>query len=330
MNELTLGVDLGGTKVEVAVVESDGRIAETTREETRTEGGADAVKDQVCRLVENLTAIRRDAVLVGIGVGVAGQVEAETGVVRGAPNLGWHDYPLRQQLVEVFDLPCLVDNDVRMAAYGEWKQGAGQGVDDLICIFVGTGIGSGIVTDGKLLSGFANTAGEVGHMTIALNGRECRCPNSGCMEAYAGGWAIERNAREAISESKSAGAAILAKAGGDVKGVTAEAVAEAALDGDTLALEIFAEAAKALVTGCISLVNITSPRRLILGGGVIEGYSKLIDEVKEGVMKRALPAAAEGVEVLGAELGDKSGVCGAALAIRDMLARKEQDNEPTR
>ena len=206
-----------------------------------------------------------------------------------------------------------------MAAYGEWKLGAGQNVDDLVCIFVGTGVGGGIISGGRLITGDANTAGEIGHMTVDLNGPSCHCGNRGCVEAYAGGWAIGLAARQFIKKNPKDGAVILEKAQNQIKQVTAEKVQSAARDGDKAAIRILNTAVEALVAGITSVVNILSPRRLILGGGVIEGSPDMIGRIETGVRQKALTAAVRNIEFIKAQLGAKAGILGSALAARDRL-----------
>jgi glucokinase len=319
----SVGVDLGGTKVEVAHVDADGHLQRRLRRPTDVKDGPKAVEqeivDAVRELVESLGSPP-----AGVGVGVAGQIEAGSGVVRFAPNLDWHDVPFEAELGEALGLPVVVTNDVRAAAWGEWLHGAGRGSDDLVCLFVGTGIGGGVVSGGQMLSGCSNTAGELGHMVIDLGGPACHCGNRGCLEALAGGWAIARRARETVKGEGGSGARLLQMAGGQPEAITAEMVSQAAHQGDPLAQEIVNQAAEALVAGAISLVNAFNPCRLILGGGVIEGMPEWVDRIEKGVRQRALAAAQAPLEVLPAQLHNDAGVVGsAALAMRTATERRE-------
>ncbi len=311
-----MGVDLGGTKVEVAQVGADGTMHQRLRRPTDVKEGVQAVEDEIVQAVRELEE-EIGSTPAGVGVGVAGQVEAESGVVRFAPNLEWHDVPLQRDLSEALRLPVAVTNDVRAATWGEWLHGAGQGCDDLICLFVGTGIGSGIVSGGQMLSGCSNTAGEVGHMVVALGGPECHCGNHGCLEALAGGWAIARRAREAVEADPDAGTAMLDMAGGRPDELTAKIVAQAFHQGDSLAQKLVDEVAEALIAGVTGLVNAFNPCRLILGGGVMEGLPELLDKIDKGVREQALAAARDPLQVLPAQLENDAGVVGAAaLALR--------------
>ena len=311
-----MGVDLGGTKVEVAHVDAAGHLLQRLRRATDVKDGPGAIEAEIVAAVRELEA-NTGCPPAGVGVGVAGQIDAPDGIVRFAPNLGWRDVPLQADLAKALGLPVVVLNDVRAATWGEWQHGAGQGVDDLVCVFVGTGIGGGVVSGGRMLSGCSNTAGEVGHITIDLHGPPCHCRNRGCLEALAGGWAIARRAQEAIAADPDAGAALLRLAAGSPAAITAEHVAQAAHAGDRLGQALVDEVATALTAGAVALVNAFNPCRLILGGGVIEGMPELVECVSMGVRERALAAAGEPLQVLPAQLHGDAGVVGAAvLAMR--------------
>jgi glucokinase len=314
---LTIGVDLGGTKLEVALVDDKGRILEKRRQRTDFQKGpGEIIADiETCALdcLKEASA-QADA----LGIGVAGQVDAATGALRFAPNLGWREVPLRAELMKALGLPVLITNDVRAATFGEWVYGAGRGTDDLVCLFVGTGIGGGIVSGGRLLEGFSNTAGELGHMTIIVGGRRCHCPNQGCLEAYAGGWAIGERAREAAGNDPG-GEELLALAG-SAENVTTGTVARAYHGGNALARRLIDETIRYLAAGIVSIVNAFNPRLLILGGGVIEGMPEMAGAVEQEVKSRALPAAVESLKIVKAALGGEAGVIGAAtLAAKKLV-----------
>ena len=249
---------------------------------------------------------------LGLGIGVAGQIDPAGETVCFAPNLSWHDIPLQFELQKLLELPVALLNDVRAAILGEWLFGAGKGSDDLICLFVGTGIGGSAISGGRILYGHSNCAGEFGCMTVDLHGPLCHCGNHGCLEAFAGGWAIARRAVEAVAADPLAGknlVRIAAEQGGDI---TASVVAVAALAGDPLAGKIVTEVSEALIAGVVNLVNAFNPERLILGGGVIEGLPNLVARISQGVKQRALKVASTNLQVLHAELHNDAGVIGAA------------------
>lgn len=315
MNEkCAIGVDLGGTKIEIAAVSSEGKVLSKLRTPTDVAGGPTAIEEQILKAVESLID-KIEAKPVGIGVGIAAQIDDTQGVIRSAPNLNWRDVPFQENLKTLTKLPVVLTNDVRAAAWGEWLYGAGKDTSDMICMFVGTGIGGGIVSGGNMLNGCSNTAGEVGHIVIRAHGPECHCGSVGCLEAVAGGWAIAERAKQAVASETELGKTLLAKAKGNPDQITTALVAEAFHEGDLLAKHLIKETAEALIDGCISLTNAFNPCRFIFGGGVIEGMPHLVQEIEEGVRKRALAVATERLSFLHATLGNDSGVIGAAALV---------------
>lgn len=310
--EWAIGVDLGGTKIDVAQVDASGRVHARLRMPTDVKNGPVAVESQILSAVNDLCAQNFHTAPVGIGIGVAGQVEQETGIVRFAPNLNWHNLPLLTNIQHALKMSGVATNDVRAATWGEWLYGAGKGCDDFVCVFVGTGIGGGIVSGGRILSGHNNTAGELGHIIVDMNGPVCFCGNRGCLEALAGGRALGKRTREAIAADPEAGEYLMMMAGGDSESITTKMVSESARAGDPLSIQIMNGMADALIAGCTSIVNSYNPKRLILGGGVIEGFPELVKRVEAGVRKRALAAAVADLEVVPAMLQNDSGVVGAA------------------
>jgi len=306
-----VGVDVGATKLEVARVGWGGKVVDSIRTPTKVEGGPAAVERDIVEAARLLME-RAGTAPLGIGVGVAGQVERQTGRVLFAPNLNWCKVPLRADLEEALEMAAVVINDVRAITWGEWLYGAGKGYDDVICLYVGTGIGGGVVSAGRVVSGQANSTGELGHIVIDMNGPPCTCGNRGCLEALASGWAISRQAREMISRDPRAGSMLLAAAGGASEAISAEKVAQCAHRGDALSLDLLDSVGRALTTGCVSLVNAFNPGRLVLGGGVINGLPEMIDRVRRGVMQSALASASMSCEIVPGMLGPGAGVVGAA------------------
>lgn len=318
----TIGIDIGGTKIELAGVDLLGNVIRRIRIETRTAELPETVESDMIEAIEQIRE-GLDYPPLGVGIGMAGQIEPETGVVRFAPNLNWLEVPLRANMSEALGLPVFVTNDVRAATLGEWLFGAGRGCDDLLCLFVGTGIGGGIVTGGRLLTGCSNTAGELGHIIIEMNGPHCHCGSRGCMEAFAGGWAISRRAREAVEADPVAGACLLQQVGGQAEKLTPRHLVPAVEVGDKLALQLVDEISEALIAGATGLVNAFNPCRLILGGGVMEGFPQLVDRIGDGIRKRALSAASAPLEVVPSGLRNLAGVIGAAVLAMRELAGKE-------
>ncbi len=263
-----------------------------------------------------------------MGIGVAGQVDAAAGSMLFAPDLGWRDVPLRAELERTLRLPVVVVNDVRAATFGEWAHGAGKGVNNLVCLFVGTGIGGGVVSGGQLLEACCNMAGELGHMTIVAGGRPCHCPNRGCLEAYVGGWAVAERAQEAIRVDPKSGRALVALAG-SLEKITTAIIAQAYREGDSFARHLIDETGRYLVAGVVGIVNALNPSVLILGGGVIEGLSELIQVLNADVRSRALGAAVEHLRIVKSTLGDNAGVIGAAALARKKVVESSKRNRST-
>ncbi len=314
----TIGVDLGGTKVEAALIDTKGQILSEKRYPTNPEKGPERI---IIDLIEAINEFQNQAgqKALAVGIGAAGQVDKE-GVVRSAPNLPFHNEPLQTRLEKELGLPVVVTNDVSAATYGEWRYGTGKGIDDLVVLFVGTGIGGGVVSGGQLLEGCNNTGGELGHITLVADGRSCRCPNRGCLEAYAGGWAIAERAQEAVSADPKKGERLKSLAGG-VENITATTVGQACHEGDPLAKSLIEETGRYLAAGVVSIINAFNPCLLVLGGGVIEGLPELIPIVKEITKKRALEPNIEKLKIVKASLGGKAAIVGAAFLAQNKLSK---------
>ncbi|PVX26053.1 MAG: ROK family protein [Candidatus Bathyarchaeum sp.] len=315
---LTLGVDLGGTKVNVGLVDATGRLLFSHKSLIH------ASKEPKLVLADILDGVQVCLSKTGqeakaIGVGVAAQVNTE-GVVKGSPNLGWRNVPFKKKLEKQLGLPVLVTNDVRAATWGEWHYGSGRGVNDLAVLFVGTGVGGGVVSGGKILSGCTNSGGELGHMTVVFDGRQCRCPNRGCLEAYVGGWAIAERAQEAVTTLYAEGRRLVSLAG-NVKQITAVTVSQAYREGDLLARLLVNETGKYLAAGIVSIVNAFNPCVVALGGGVVEGIPELISIVNDIVPRLALEAAVEKLKIKKAELGGNAGAIGAAALAQELVKK---------
>jgi glucokinase len=311
-NQWAIGIDLGGTKIEVALVNSSGLLHDRLRVPTDSKKGYKAILKQITETIHQLCDKNGNPVPSAIGIGIPGQISRSSGIVHYAPNLNWHEVKLKDDLSAMLHKHVRICNDVRAATWGEWLHGAGKSCDDIVCIFIGTGIGGGIVSDGRMLTGCNNTAGEIGHMTIDLHGPECHCGNKGCFEALAGGWAIERDAQEMVRADMKSGKVLLAIAGNEISKITAKTVSEAAGKHDPLAKKIIDNLADALIAGATAIVNAYGPCRLILGGGIMEGMPGLLKKIEKGVNKYALKAATENLKVLPAKLHNDSGVIGAA------------------
>lgn len=313
---LALGVDVGGTKTEIILARRDGEVMGKHRIPTEAKRGAEKTMRRAAAAARRAFGGDLDHA-VTVGISVAGQV-GPRGVLLGAPNLGWTGADVAALARAAFGLPSTVANDVRCATWAEWRLGGGRGVKDLLVLFLGTGVGGGAVLGGHLLEGSDGVAGEFGHMTVVAGGRKCRCLNSGCLEAYCGGWAIAERARDAALADPKAGAALLRLAGSP-DAVTGETVAAALRAGDPLARRVVDETGDVLGSALVGLVNGLNPRRVLLGGGVMEGFPELVDRAAAVLRAHALPASSARIEVARAALADNAPALGAAdLALARM------------
>ncbi|HVB74069.1 MAG TPA: ROK family protein [Ktedonobacteraceae bacterium] len=313
-----LGIDLGGTKTLAAVVDvANGEVIASARKRTRAEKGQEFVSQRILDLSTKAIEDARlpaDAGIVAVGVGAAGQIDRKAGVVVDAPNLGVKNMPLGELLNKQFGKPVAVGNDVEVAALGELLHGSGKGYNTFVCVFVGTGIGGGIVQNGHLYNGLSGTGGEVGHMTIDAGGRLCPCGSRGCLEAYASRTAITRAIMAEIHHGRPS---ILAddaehqlKEGETI--IRSGTLASAIAHNDALVIECVTEAADYLGYGLASVMNFYNPECIILGGGVIEAIDLLFERAIHRARITALSNPARDTKITRAKLGDFSGVVGAA------------------
>jgi len=312
-----VGVDIGGTNLVVGLVPARGGGPEGLRTRaTEPHRGADAAVADVARMVEAAIGETLErhggtrADVVGVGIGCPGPLDLERGIVVETPNLGWDGYPIRDRIARALGLAATLDNDANCATYGEWWMGAGRDADSLIGVTLGTGIGGGLILDGRLVRGASGCAGELGHMTIDLNGRRCACGNYGCLEAYASGPNIAARAREGIEAGYVS--SIVDLVDGDLSRITALTVYEARIAGDGYAQEVMLETAKFLGAGIANLVNILNPRRVVLVGGVTRAGEYLLAPLRAEVRRRAFDWAADACDIVLGELPETAGVIGAA------------------
>ena len=310
-----IGIDVGGTNVKIALVNDEGKILYSNSVPTRAEMGyeytVNNIKQAIYDLLKETKLESKD--IQGIGFGFPGQVDYKAGIVRNAPNIpGWVEIPIAKIFEDEFHIPTRVDNDVRCAALGELNYGAGKGCENLICITVGTGIGSGLVVNGKLVRGASNAAGEIGHIKLQMNGGPiCGCGDTGCLEAFASGPAIVALAEDYIKGGKSTKYRELANGAP----ITPYIVCEAVKAGDPVAQRIFTIIGEYIGIGMASVVNLLNPEKIIIGGGVADAGEYLLNPLSETLKKRAMKIAGETVKIVHAELGNTAGVIGASLLI---------------
>lgn len=310
-----IGIDVGGTNVKIALVDGEGKIIYSNSVPTYAQMGyeytVNNIKQAIKDLMKETNTEAKD--IQGIGFDFPGQVDCKTGVVKNAPNIpGWVNVPIAQMIEDEFHIPTRIDNDVRCAALGELKFGAGRGCENFVCITVGTGIGSGLVINGKVVRGAANAAGEIGHIKLQMeDGPLCGCGDSGCLEAFASGPSIVAMAQEYLKGGKSAKFRELA---GDGE-ITPYIVAKAAEAGDPVAKRIFEKMGYYIGMGLTSVINLLNPEKIIIGGGVAECGELLLDPIKRTINERAMKVQREAVEIVPAELGNSAGVIGASMLV---------------
>ena len=318
-----LGIDIGGTNLVVGSVAEDGSTAlATASEPTHSEAGATDVVDRLVGLAERVIAgTRREAPgaeIIGVGVGAPGPLDTKRGIVLLTPNLGWVNMPLRQIIHDRLGLPAALDNDANCAVLGEWWVGAAKGARHAIGITIGTGIGGGIILDGRLYHGASDVAGEIGHTTIDTEGRRCKCGNYGCLEAYASGPNIALRAVEEIEAGAESQLSTIV--GGDLGKITAQTVYQAAADGDELALEIVSDTAKFLGVGIGNLLNVFNPEVVVVCGGVTLAGDHLFEPLRRETARRAFKPAVAACRIVPGALSGTAGVYGAAKAFLDQTA----------
>ncbi len=306
---LSIGVDIGGTKIAAGLVSETGEIVESARHETPATDSSE-IPAMVAELVERL---RADHDIVGVGIGAAGFIDAARATVLFAPNINWVDEPLAAQVSERVKLPVVVENDANAAAWGEYRFGAGEDTDDLLLVTVGTGIGGGIVHDGLLYRGGFGVAAEIGHLRVVRDGIPCGCGQHGCWEQYASGRALVRDARERVTSKDADAAGLSDLVGGDPDKITGPMVTDLAQKGDPLAVELLTQVGHWLGEGIASLAAVLDPAVVAIGGGVAAAGDLLLRPAQES-FEQYLSAYAHRphAELRLAALGNQAGLIGAA------------------
>jgi glucokinase len=322
-----VGVDLGGTSLRAAVVAPDGSVLALSKRKTRPELGAERVTDRLVKTIRQAVeaaGLKRKAI-GGVGVGVPGPVDDEAGLVRLAANLGrgWNNYPLVEQLEAELRLPVCLDNDVRVGALGEFTHGAGKGVDDLVAIFVGTGVGGGLILNGRLHRGWRASAGEVGHTVVdGDNGLIGKTGQPGTVEPMAGRVGMERQVHARVAQGAASVVPELIHSVGGGR-MTSRVIYEALRQNDPVMREVLAIAQRALGLLAGNLINILDPQMVVIGGGVTERLGeKFVAPIRRTAYANLLnKQSARLIRIVPAGLKDASGVVGAAVLARQRLGR---------
>jgi glucokinase len=324
---LAIGVDIGGTKVLAGLVDERGEVLARARRPTPSRDPR-AVERTIAEVVKELSAhpaIGPDQEVSGVGIGAAGFVDADRAKVLFAPHLAWRNEPLRDGVTAAVGLPVIVENDANAAAWAEWKFGAGQQESRLVCVTLGTGIGGGIVLDGVVQRGRWGMAGEFGHMVVVPDGRRCECGNRGCLEQYASGNVLGREARELAAAGSPVTVPLVERVGGDLSALVGPLITQAAREGDAVAIELFEEVGRWLGIGLANLAAALDPGMFVIGGGVSDAGELLLAPARESFRKtltgrgfRPMP------QILKAALGPEAGLVGAADLAREQ-AKSRRD-----
>ncbi len=311
--DYAIGIDLGGTKVLSALInKKNGEVISSTKKKTRKDKGPTRIIEKI---IESIHEILDDSSvskseISSIGIGAAGQIDRQNGVLLSSPNLDCFNVRIKEIIENEFSIPTFVGNDVEIATLGEMKFGAGKGYKNLVCVFVGTGVGSGIVINGKLLTGATGTAGEIGHIVVDYGGRQCGCGAMGCLEAYASRSAIEKRISGALKKGRNSIILDYLEAG---RAMSSSMIKKSLEQGDELVTQALDEASEYLSAGLASVINLINPELIILGGGLIDAIDYFYNKTILKAHVKALPIAASHIEFKKAELGDFSGVIGAAF-----------------
>ncbi len=307
-----VGLDLGGTLIKVGLVNEKGKILKKEQLPTLGKKGKRTVLSQMEKGVK--FALKGEKNVFGIGIGTPGLVD-KNGKVFSAPNLpDWDNLPLKKLFQDKFHLPVVVENDVNTITSGEYLYGAGKGYKNIICITLGTGLGGGMILDGKLFRGSKLSATEIGHIPICFDGPKCNCGNVGCIERYVGAEYISQIARDAIKKGRKSKIKEIIK--GDLKKITPRVISQAYQKGDSLAKEIWEKVGLYLGTMLSGMINLLNPEIIIIGGGIAQAGKPLFDSVDKEIKKRAFPLLVKDVKVVPAKLGTDSGIISAASLIK--------------
>jgi glucokinase len=291
MSNFSIGVDLGGTNLRIAAVDEKGQLMEKITLGTKTVLGRDQVLNDMCEAIRRVSdKYKSSGDLIGVGIGVPGIIDMPTGMVRESPNLpGWSDYPVRAEIEKRLGATVILENDANVAAFGEKWLGAGRHVGDLAMLTLGTGVGGGLVLNGKIWHGMTGMAGEFGHMTVDPEGQQCGCGNRGCLEQYASATAIVRMAREIIATGDAAG---LAKAASSDVEFSAKEIYNLSIQGDEQARRIFRRVGRALGIALSTMVNGLNLEMYVVGGGVCSAWEAFAPVIFEELRQRAMVYAA--------------------------------------
>lgn len=319
MNKVIAGIDIGGTKIAVALEDLSGEKIAVRHLPTRVELGADAIIETIFQALAEMFEENR-AELIAVGIGCPSPLNIENGLVMSPSNLrDWDNFPIVKLFSERFKVPVVLDNDANTAAIGEYVYGAGRGYQNIVYVTVSTGIGGGIILNGEIFHGVAASAGELGHTIVQPNGKPCQCGSIGCLETICAGVHIARRARERLAAGESS---LMSEMISDINEVSSKTVLDAVRRRDKLAIEIWDETCRFLAIGIGNVITILAPEAVIIGGGVAMAAGDLLFvPLRQLLPEYVSMIPANKINILPAELGNENGVCGALV-----LAKKAYSN----
>ena len=311
MNKYSIGIDIGGTNITVALVTKKGKIVRKIKFPTKVEEGKTKIIKRIVKALDEVTKGLQSKSIEGIGIGVAGDIDQKRGIVRFSPNLFWKNVPIARLINKKFKVKVVVDNDANAAAWGTYILETKRKAKNLICITLGTGVGGGLILNGRIYHGASGSAGEIGHITVNTQGQKCNCGNYGCLETYVGSAYI---VRKAIKEIKKGERSLIKKlAGGNLQSITSQTIQAAALKGDKLARRIWKEAGEYLGIALSGVINLLNPGVIVFGGGVAKAEELIFQPMKKEIRKRAFRVPFEKVKFTRTKFGADLGVIGASL-----------------
>lgn len=328
MNHPVIGIDLGGTKILASAIDATGMILSRFKKRTKAEKPFQEVVQRIANCARGAAEEAGISLsdVAGVGIGAPGAMNPATGIIHIAPNLNWKEVPLKKLLEDDLGVPIFLENDVNLGTLGEQRLGAGVGQKNIFGMFVGTGIGGGIIIDGKLYEGASFMAGEVGHIPMVVDGPPCGCGRKGCFEAMAGRLAVVRDIANAVKKGEKT--SLLMEKNGDILSIKSNAIAQAWKDGDPLTVRVLKNAAFYIGRGVASVIAIFNPDAVILGGGLIEALdSVFFQQIIKSAEVHSIPAMFKGTKILRALLGDDAGIIGAAFHTRDCLNSNEHNTQ---
>lgn len=309
-----IGIDFGGTNIKLGLVNQSGKIVCRDRLDTRSciQSKTLLITNLVQKINNLLQSNHLSAKQIsGIGIGLPGLIDPVQGIVKFLPNVpGWKNVPLVQILEKKLNIPTYIDNDVNLVALGEWEYGAGAGYANLVCLTLGTGVGGGLILDGRLYRGEGYVAGEVGHMPLNEDGPKCNCPGTACLERYVGNRTLEQKAARLFNKEN----------------ITLEEVYALADQSDEKAIQFWNETATHIGNGLIGLVNLLNPRVIVLGGGVANAFKFIKGPLTKIIKARSMTVQSKMVKIVRAQLGDDAGIIGAQILIKDLKHKVSKQN----